>query len=57
MTSPIYDAGWSRFTQAQKAGELRGAESMRLKVLILLEASTRKNLDRENLIKKIEELK
>jgi hypothetical protein len=56
MSSPIYDAGWSKFTQAQKAGELRGRESMRQQILTMLELNTRKNLDRENLIKKIEEL-
>jgi hypothetical protein len=57
MSSPIYDAGWSKFTEAQKAGELRGRASMRQTILAILETNNRKTIDRELLIKKIEGLK
>jgi hypothetical protein len=52
--SPIYDAGWSKFTEAQQAGELRGRIAEREAIVALIRKIARPSTQMLVLLKEIE---
>lgn len=57
MATPIFDAGWSIFKDAQKAGELRGKIAGQAEILAALKAIKKPSREILAIIKKAEDLK